>query len=256
MPVNSALTTVRLLTPSSAARASHAGEFGPQTDTSILVRWSAIGIATASVVGPLPSLRTKSFTPPRLALQLFIAPGHVGRAFGVAATELADRVVPLGQLWGSAGERVVDQLHGMDPHRTVTLLEAELSARASANEPLVSAAIGMLRGGASVPDSAVEIGVSERHLRRLFAAEVGMSPYRCARIFRLQRLLRDERGDASWTDHALVHGYCDQSHMIREFHELLRATPEQYFVGRRHALGGLSPSILIPSSSRDSGRKT
>lgn len=222
------------------------GIFEPRAETSILVRWAADGTPHASVVGPLTVARRKSFALPARALQLFIRPGHTRRVFGTAVLELADQVVPLGQVWGGRGDRLLDELGGVDPRRAVDLLAAEIATRASDEAPRVSDALTRLRRGDNVSSVAAALAIGERQLRRLFATELGVSPRRVARIARLARAVRDGRGDVAWAQYALDHGYCDQSHMIREFKELLGTTPEQYFVRRHSARQGLAWAVSAP----------
>ncbi len=222
------------------------GVFEPRAETSILVRWTADGTPTASVVGPLTVARRKSFALPTRALQLFIRPGHTRHVFGTAVVELADQVVPLGQVWGSRGDRLLEGLIGVRPGRAVDLLAAEIATRSAEEAPMVAAALTRLRRGDNVSSVAAALAISERQLRRLFATELGVSPRRVARIARLARALRDGRGDVAWAQYALDHGYCDQSHMIREFQELLGTTPEQYFVRRHSANPRLSWAVSTP----------
>jgi AraC-like DNA-binding protein len=222
------------------------GLFEPRAESSILVRWNGDGSPSVSVLGPLTVARRKSFAPPTRALQLFIRPGHARRVFGMAVTELADRVVPLGQVWGSRGDRLLEQLSGVDPRRAVDVLAAELARRSADEVPAIGDALLRLRRGDNISSVAAALAIGERQLRRLFAAELGVSPQRIARIARLARVLRDDRGDTPWAEYALDHGYCDQSHMIREFQELLQTTPEQYLTSRRNARRGLAWAVSAP----------
>ena len=51
-----------------------------------------------------------------------------------------------------------------------------------------------------------------------------------ARVARLQAVLRRVRAApaASWAHVALDHGFADQSHLVREFHDLVGTTPTAY----------------------------
>ena len=67
--------------------------------------------------------------------------------------------------------------------------------------------------------------VSERHLRRLFHQEIGVSPKMFARIIRNQFLLSElKRNKKSKIYYEL---YYDQSHMNKEMKDLTGFTPKQ-----------------------------
>ena len=94
-----------------------------------------------------------------------------------------------------------------------------------------------LRRGASAPRVATlarELGVSDRHLRRLMVDETGIAPRHFARIQRFHALLRasDLAPHPSWSALAAQHGYADQSHLIREVHDLAGVTPTQLHAER------------------------
>jgi AraC-like DNA-binding protein len=76
---------------------------------------------------------------------------------------------------------------------------------------------------------AVDLGVSERHLRRVFRETVGMSPKAFTRLARFQRALGAARKDArlSWASIAAAAGYYDQAHLIAEFRAIAGVTPRE-----------------------------
>ena len=94
-----------------------------------------------------------------------------------------------------------------------------------------------LRRGASAPRVATlarELGVSDRHLRRLMVDETGIAPRHFARIQRFHALLRasDLAPRPSWSALAFDYGYADQSHLIREVQDLAGVTPTQLHAER------------------------
>jgi len=102
----------------------------------------------------------------------------------------------------------------------------------TASGAVVLLRVGMasLRRGASAPRVATlarQLGVSDRHLRRLMVDETGIAPRHFARIQRFHALLRssDLAGRPSWAALAAHHGYADQSHLIREVQDLAGVTP-------------------------------
>jgi AraC-like DNA-binding protein len=72
-----------------------------------------------------------------------------------------------------------------------------------------------------------DLGVSERHLRRVFHEALGVSPKAFAKLARFHRALsaaREER-PASWASIATRAGYYDQAHLIAELRAIAGVTP-------------------------------
>ena len=103
---------------------------------------------------------------------------------------------------------------------------------------------------ASVNAVADDLGVSERHLRRVFRETVGVSPKAFARLTRFHRALRAARedGHASWASIAATAGYYDQAHLIAEFRAIAGVTP-------RALLGELRAGSLGSSSPKSTSRR-
>ena len=75
-------------------------------------------------------------------------------------------------------------------------------------------------------------GMARRPFERRFKARTGFSPALFQRIVRFQRCYRMlERGEvANLTELAMVRGYADQSHFIRDFKRFSGLNPRSYFV--------------------------
>ena len=108
-----------------------------------------------------------------------------------------------------------------------------------ARDAVVLLRVGMesLRLGAHAPRVATlarQLGVTDRHLRRLMVDETGIGPRHFARIQRFHALLRasDLAPRPSWSALAAYHGYADQSHLIREVQDLAGVTPTQLHAER------------------------
>lgn len=102
---------------------------------------------------------------------------------------------------------------------------------------LLRASMESLRLGASSPRVATlarQLGVTDRHLRRLMVDETGIAPRHFARIQRFHALLRasDLAPHPSWSALAAMHGYADQSHLIREVQNLAGVTPTRLHAER------------------------
>jgi transcriptional regulator GlxA family with amidase domain len=74
---------------------------------------------------------------------------------------------------------------------------------------------------------AAELGLSERHLRRLFREAVGVSPKEFAKLVRFDRAISAAHEDvrANWASIAAATGYYDQAHLIGEFQSISGVTP-------------------------------
>lgn len=174
-------------------------------------------------------------------LAVHFRPGGAWPFLGVPPGELTDAHVDLSDLWGArAGEMREQTCAAPTPALRLEILERtmiERLARAHAGHVAVPRAIARLEaGGMRVADVAAELGLSHRRLVDVFTAEVGIGPKAFARISRFRRVLsraRHER-DPDWADLAQAAGYCDQSHLIREF----------------VAIAGDSPTSLFARSSR------
>jgi AraC-like DNA-binding protein len=88
-------------------------------------------------------------------------------------------------------------------------------------------------GATSIDVVAEGVGLTRRHLERLFLNAVGIPPKRLARIARFQKALRlldaaDGRRRGATT--AAECGYADQAHFIREFRQLAGCSPSEHML--------------------------
>ncbi|MFG3253402.1 DUF6597 domain-containing transcriptional factor [Streptomyces sp. NPDC048172] len=207
-----------------------------------------------------------------LVVRLRFRPGGAQPLLGVEAGALTDRAVPLGELWGAAGDGLAEELasEGTDAARVLARLERALLVRLAGHGPppgpehgklLLSAAAALSPpSGGNAPgrvrEVARDLGVSERQLRTLFTRGIGVPPKRFARIERVRAVLArgteaggagaggadraDRAGGAEGARLAVAAGYYDQSHMAAEFRELIGVTPSAFLAGERpapHACG-------------------
>lgn len=86
------------------------------------------------------------------------------------------------------------------------------------------------RGLKSIEAISQEVGVSRRQLVRSFSLFNGLNPKLFARIVRVRYLisLLSKSPIALWSSVALDGGFYDQSHMIREFKDVLGMTPGEF----------------------------
>lgn len=156
---------------------------------------------------------------------------------GVPASEITGCIIALEDLWGDAAtRRLYAQLtDARDSVAVAGVLESAIAERLakagerSANVQLALAAADKLTS-ANVNAVALDLGVSERHLRRVFHETVGVSPKAFAKLRRFHHALRVARAEArpSWANIAAAAGYYDQAHLIADFREIAGVTPRAF----------------------------
>jgi len=170
-------------------------------------------------------------------------PGAAAPFVTVGAHELADADAPLDEVTFGARERLAERVAAArddgERQRLIARYLLVPGHRARPLERRVRRALVLLRGatgGGAVRDTARALGLGERQLERLFAAEVGIGPKTFARVARLERALElmggAARGQAAL---AAAAGYADESHFIRDFRALALATPAE--VARERHVG-------------------
>lgn len=163
---------------------------------------------------------------------------------GVPASVIAGRIVALEDLWGAAAtrrlyDRLGDARHSVD---AAAILETAIAERlAIAGKPCAHAQLALEASErltrANVNAVAFDLGVSERHLRRVFRETVGVSPKTFAKLARFGRAFRAAVEDepASWASIAAAAGYYDQAHLIAEFRAIAGVTPQVFLSELRAA---------------------
>jgi AraC-like DNA-binding protein len=159
-------------------------------------------------------------------------PGGAWPFLGVPPGALADAHVDLATLWGARAGDLRERLCAApDAGQRFALLEGALLERlagARGGHPAVARAIAALdTGTVRVADVAADVGISARRLTDVFTAEAGIAPKAFARIARFRRALALARRDRTrdWSSLAAACGYCDQSHMIRDFVAIAGESP-------------------------------
>ncbi len=78
----------------------------------------------------------------------------------------------------------------------------------------------------SILTLALGSGLSYRQMLRLFYAAVGLTPKEFARLRKIRlACIRSIASDAGWADISAEYGFADQSHLTREFSQVLGWTP-------------------------------
>ena len=147
--------------------------------------------------------------------------------------ECEGRILPLAELWGGAGERLVERLQRCSASRVIEVLEqflrGQLASNGRSQERLEDALIQHLYYAQNQPLTQVaeQFGSSMRHLERRFHKAFGLGPKHFARLARLQHCLRDMAlyPQRPLVTVALAHGFSDQSHFIHEAQGLTGLAP-------------------------------
>jgi AraC-like DNA-binding protein len=178
-------------------------------------------------------------------MHVFLPLATLRRLLGIPMGEMIDRVVPLDAVLGKAARDLGIRLaEANDRDTRIALLDAALIARLAECPPVrseVAHAIGLLTGRPDLDIAAIarDIGWSRKHLAACVRDALGVGPRSFRRLVRFQRLTALIADDAStdWAGLACDAGYCDQSHLIREFREFADMTPTQ-FIARSLGDGG------------------
>ncbi|MBO0703586.1 MAG: helix-turn-helix transcriptional regulator [Candidatus Dormibacteraeota bacterium] len=156
-------------------------------------------------------------------------PGPIG--------ELTGRVVPVTTVFGEAGEAAWEEITGAaDGAARAVIAEGLFRGLAPAAAPRTELARDLVEEIARDPELhrvdevAARHDLSVRAVQRLFREQVGAGPKWVIRRYRLlEAAERAGKGEeVSWADLAVVLGYADQSHLTREFTEMVGCTPGEY----------------------------
>ena len=184
------------------------------------------------VAGPRTHAKFKHTTDVARAIVVQFKPGGAAPLLGLAASALTDRIVQIDDIWGRAGAELCrEMLAAARLPDVIGRLTDALAARAvdileSASARLAREAVRLLEGGeARVERVAAQLGVTARHLRRVFVESVGIGPKEFARTVRLQRAVRTSATSHDWARIAADAGYYDQAHLIGDFRALVGLTP-------------------------------
>jgi AraC-like DNA-binding protein len=176
----------------------------------------------------------KDVSVPVVSMGAQLRPGAAQSLFGVSAAELAERHMPLSDLWGMHAEGAWEQLRQASTAQQQLstlnrLLEARLP-RVRGLHPAIAQALGAFEHGGRIEEFVRASQYSHRGFIALFRQATGVSPKRYSRLMRFQHLLRilNDATAAPLSELALSVGYSDQAHMNREFREFAGITPLQY----------------------------
>ncbi|MCP2324163.1 AraC-like DNA-binding protein [Hamadaea flava] len=191
----------------------------------------------ATVVGPLRRPWARDLSGHGWALGVMYRPGAFRDTLGAPVSTITDRSVPMSEVFGPNCTRFAAAVRGAatDEERfalTADFFTNQLTAPSAEQLAATSAMQRVIDDEAiiRVTDLAQTCHLSIRHLQRLFADHVGVTPKWAIRRYRLanaaERVAR--RQEVQWQIVAHELGYSDQSHLVRDFTAVIGMSPARY----------------------------
>jgi AraC-like DNA-binding protein len=180
-------------------------------------------------------------------------PGGALPFLGVPPGALADTHIDLESLWQKEAALLRERLCAVrgDAQRFEILAQTLRSRLKPPRERYraVRFARGLLERGFSVGEVCEELQLSRRRLIEVFTADIGMTPKLFARVRRFQRAFEAAEQEARrWPVVAQETGYCDQSHLIRDFIAFAGEPPAEL---ARHRTRGVKEYHIALARSAD-----
>lgn len=201
----------------------------------------ALGSGEAFVAGAhLRPAWSASFGP-QAGIHVHLPLTTLRRLLGVHMADLVDSVVRLEDILGaealSLGARLVESASRA---ARVEVLDQALTHRLANATPLDPRQLHGLaalrtRPERDIAEIAKDVGWSRKHFRARVQDAVGIGPRAYRRLVRFQFLLGEVSKAGvrpNWAEIALSAGYCDQSHLLREFKEFSGVSPGAYLASR------------------------
>ncbi|WP_325372944.1 helix-turn-helix domain-containing protein [Dokdonella sp.] len=209
----------------------------PHVEAQVVVRFGPAlpGGVDVHAMGPGRRVLRKFIRAGHRAILVRLRPGTYHAALGVPAANLSGHPIALDDLWGhTRTQRLLEQLAGEpDARAAATLLERAIKERTDC-ATLVGATPRFLHKAlqslqtSGVTTVAHELGVSERHLRRVLQQTLGVGPKTYARLKRFARAVHAAQSGRGihWSAIAADAGYYDQAHLIADFRSIAGTTPQ------------------------------
>ena len=208
----------------------------PRPEVQIVARFgpSARNGLDIHAMGAQQKVRRKLIRSGQRAVTVRLHLGATEAVLGVPASAITGRILALDDLWGQAPtRRLLERLAtARAASDATTILETAIAERLTfadarrSHSHLAFQAVSRLTN-ASVKAVAADLGVSERHLRRVFHQTIGVTPKAFARLARFHRALHTahEGRHTNWASIAATAGYYDQAHLIEDFQAIAGVTP-------------------------------
>jgi len=136
-----------------------------------------------------------------------------------------------------------EKLADVRGEKRVQIAEAVLMARLTRSDAAadggvvrrLAEAVKRSHGAANVSTLAAAHKLSTRQVERIFQEHVGLAPKTFGRLARISKAVKMGDAGGEWAEIAAAAGYFDQSHMVREFQDLIGDTPVGFAALRRRA---------------------
>lgn len=166
-------------------------------------------------------------------------PDGLYKLLGISARELKEQIVATQDVFGQPAKKLYDSLRYLkqltEKVNALNTFFYELAIQRKSSSPtLLSAVLQHIahhKGLVTVEQLVNYSGYTERHVERIFAEQVGLSPKKFGSIVQLHsflKLLRHKTAETSLTAICYQSGYFDQSHLIRAFKKYTGITPSEY----------------------------
>jgi len=191
-----------------------------------------------SVLGPFTKPQLLCVGPLVRCIGVIVPPILCRDLFGVRASDLADRVLSLDELWSPAPVRQLADMASSSGLRTgaAALVDAVLTRLGSASNvdrigQTATSIIQDLGGRVSIRALADRHGMPRQQFAQRFRDVTGLTPKLFARITRFQRLVRSllTTDVERWSSLPTSTGFYDQAHMVNEFRAFAGSAPRVFF---------------------------
>lgn len=172
-------------------------------------------------------------------LGIRLLPTGFAALFEIPADSLVDQFVELEQVVPSLAKSmasVFKDRQGLIQAKAIfdqlfNRFIAERSSPPEVDPRLLAAMEAILEARGNINLQELDVGVSDRQLRRLFAYYFGKSPKAFAKIIRFQNILNAKPSAQSLKESKIFYdeGYYDQAHFIKEFKAFYGVTPNRAF---------------------------
>jgi AraC-like DNA-binding protein len=163
---------------------------------------------------------------------LRLKPGAIPTLFGVPAVEFRNKAVPVADIPSRLAKTIANLARHCDHQNQLLRLTVPLLLQACARCPrprYLTFALSKVEVQ-SIRSVAAALGVTERHLHRIFLREAGIGPAKFRKIRRLQRVIDTMRRlprSIAMADLASDFGYFDQAHLYHDVKAITGQTPAE-----------------------------
>lgn len=172
-------------------------------------------------------------------------PGAFSQLFNIGVNELSKYPTSLDTILPKISQLIESRIEpGQDTHTIINFLdELFLKLLASVKRPADARFYNALytiykNKGIFNPEKELDLGITPRHLRRLFNYHVGESPKTLSQVIRFQSIINAKPSLGFIKESKIFYdlGYYDQSHFIKEIKKFSGKTPSSFFSSMENPL--------------------